>query len=69
MSKLNVLARDYLDSNGISITHFAKCIGCDRSLLTKWLNGQRELKQPYIKRIMGFLGGEYIVTVDKIKSD
>ena len=34
----------YLSVNGITITHFSKCIGRNYAVVNKWLNGNPEIK-------------------------
>lgn len=57
----------YLSVNGITITHFSKCIGRNYAVVNKWLNGNPEIrmKEDTMKRIYAFLSGKYYLTVDE----
>ncbi len=69
MAKLNVIARKYLDANGISVVHFANCIGCDRTRCSHWLSGKEKLSAGHIKKVHDFLAGQYIKTVDQLMKE
>ena len=47
----------YLSVNGITITHFSKCIGRNYAVVNKWLNGNPEIKikEDTMKNIYAFL--------------
>ena len=64
MENLNRFAKKYLDENGIKIGFFAKWIGCDRTQVGRWLNGQQDLPQKYMQRVFEFLSGRYLTKVD-----
>ena len=64
MENLNKYAKKYLDDNGIKISFFENWIGCDRTQVGRWLNGQRHLPPKYMTKVFEFLSGEYIGKVD-----
>ena len=57
----------YLSVNGITITHFSKCIGRNYAVVNKWLNGNTviNMKDDTMKRIYAFMSGKYYLTVDE----
>ena len=61
------VVKSYLSANGITITHFSKCIGRNYAVVNKWLNGNPEIrmKEDTMKRIYAFLSGKYYLTVDE----
>lgn len=61
------MVKMYLSVNGITITHFFKCIGRNYAVVNKWLNGNPEIrmKEDTMKRIYAFLSGKYYLTVDE----
>ena len=58
------VVKSYLSANGITITHFSKCIGRNYAVANKWMNGNPEIKmkEDTMKRI---LSGKYYLTVDE----
>lgn len=57
----------YLSVNGITITHFSKCIGRNYAVVNKWLNGNPEIKmkEDTMKNIYAFLSGKYYLSADE----
>ena len=64
MKNLNMFVKKYLEENGIKISYFSEWIGCDRTQVGRWLNGQRDLPAKYTRKVLDFLSGEYLHKVD-----
>ena len=43
--------REALDSSGMSQSRLAELVGCDRSMITQYLQGKYEAKQEYLNRL------------------
>lgn len=69
MNSLNKIAEEYLKQNGISVKHFAECIGAGYTTVVRWLDGTRNLNVGQIKRVHKFLNGEYVKTVKEIMEE
>ena len=61
------MVKMYLSVNGITITHFSKCIGRKYAVVNKWLNGNPEIKmkEDTMKNIYAFLSGKYYLSADE----
>lgn len=66
---LGTLARRYLDLNGIKLSHFADWIGADRSQVTRWMQGERNLNSDQLERVFAFLSGKFLQKADKINME
>jgi len=64
--KLNEITRKYLKSNGIKETFFAEWIGCDRTVVSRWLSGQKNIKKEHKKKVIEFISGEFIIPLDDL---
>ena len=49
--------KDYLEQRQISITSFAKALGCHQPDLTRWANGSRAVPLRWCVRIEQYTGG------------
>lgn len=66
MDSLNVIVKEFLKENGISVKHFAKCIGADYTVCCKWIDGKRNLNAEKLKKVHKFLQGEYMKSVEEL---
>ena len=66
MDTLNKVVGKYLEANGITAKFFAKYIGCEYSLCTRWLNGERELKPGQLRKVHEFIEGKFLKSLDEI---
>ena len=59
MNDLHVIAKAYLDANGIKINYFADWIDCGRTQVSRWLHGERRLPEKYFCKVRAFLSGDH----------
>ena len=63
---LRDLVRKFLKENDLTYAFFARKLKIDKSTLSRWLNGERELSEDVIYRIKILLNGDFVKGMGEI---
>ncbi len=66
MNNLQKLVRAFCDANGVKYTFVASFIGCDQKKFMKWLSGRGKLDEDQQRKVMEFLDGKFLKSLDKL---
>lgn len=63
---LRDVVREYLEHNGLSLGYMSRATKINKTALFTWLKGERDLSAEYIRKIRGFLSGNFLIDVQSI---